>query len=189
MMIEELLKKRNMTKYRLSKLSDVPYSTLNDLCSVKTRLEKCSAETVYRLAKELHVSMEELLAPCFEKRCSFELFKSNLCHKLKELGDTGFVVSTLENGDIRRLFEKGWYPECLYTLAMLDYICNENGIPLCSDYSDIRKARLSRTLYSAGVIAESKALGSDEPKKRAVENAIPEFMHFNIAESEVRDVV
>ena len=60
---------------------------------------------------------------------------------------------------------------------------------LCSDYSDIRKARLSRTLYSAGVIAESKALGSDEPKKRAVENAIPEFMHFNIAESEVRDVV
>ena len=72
---------------------------------------------------------------------------------------------------------------------MLDYICNENGIPLCSDYSDIRKVRLSRTLYSAGVIAESKALGSDEPKKRAVENAIPEFMHFNIAESEVRDVV
>ena len=53
----------------------------------------------------------------------------------------------------------------------------------------MRKVRLSRTLYSAGVIAESKALGSDEPKKRAVENAIPEFMHFNIAESEVRDVV
>ena len=87
MTISELLKKQNMTKYRLSKLSDVPYSTLNDPCSGKTSLERCSAETVYRLAKELHVSMEVLLAPCFEKRCSFELFKSNVCHKLKRLSD------------------------------------------------------------------------------------------------------
>ena len=188
MVIEDLLAKRGMTKYKLAVQAGIPHPTLSDICSGKTKLEKCSAETVFHLAKVLGVSMESLIEPCFG-RIDFELFKSNLCHKLKELGDTGFVVSTLENGDIRRLFEKGWYPECLYTLAMLDYICNENGIPLCSDYSDIRKARLSRTLYSAGVIAESKALGSDEPKKRAVENAIPEFMHFNIAESEVRDVV
>ena len=188
MVIDTLLEKRHMTKYRLAVEAGIPHATLNDICSGKTKLEKCSAETVFHLAKVLGVSMESLIEPCFG-RIDFELFKSNLCHKLKELGDTGFVVSTLENGDIRRLFEKGWYPECLYTLAMLDYICNENGIPLCSDYSDIRKVRLSRTLYSAGVIAESKALGSDEPKKRAVENAIPEFMHFNIAESEVRDVV
>ena len=101
MTISELLERQNMTKYRLSKLSDVPYSTLNDLCNGKTSLEKCSAETVYRLAKELHVSMEELLAPCFEKRCSFELFKSNVCHKLKNLGDIDFLIDALERNEIR----------------------------------------------------------------------------------------
>lgn len=60
MVIESLLQKRKMTKYRLSALSGVPYATLNDICSGKTKLEKCSAETVYKLAKALDVPMELL---------------------------------------------------------------------------------------------------------------------------------
>ena len=57
MMIEDLLVKRQMTKYRLAVLSGVPHATLNDICSGKTKLEKCSAETVYKLAKTLNVPM------------------------------------------------------------------------------------------------------------------------------------
>lgn len=60
MIIEDLLAKRNMTKYRLAVAAEVPHATLNDICSGKTRLEKCSAETVYKLAKALDVSMEML---------------------------------------------------------------------------------------------------------------------------------
>lgn len=60
MIIEDLLAKRNMTKYRLAVAAEVPHATLNDICSGKTRLEKCSAETVYKLAKALDVSMEVL---------------------------------------------------------------------------------------------------------------------------------
>ena len=59
--INEILKQTGMTKYRLSKLSGVPHATLNDLCSGKSRIEKCSAETVYKLSKTLHVSMEVLI--------------------------------------------------------------------------------------------------------------------------------
>lgn len=58
--IEELLDKCNMTKYRLAVQSGIPHATLSDICSGKTRLEKCSAETVYKLAKVLNVSMEML---------------------------------------------------------------------------------------------------------------------------------
>ena len=47
-MVERLLKKRNMTKYRLAVEAGIPHATLNDICSGKTRLEKCSAETVYK---------------------------------------------------------------------------------------------------------------------------------------------
>lgn len=60
MTIENLLKKRNMTKYRLAVDAGIPHATLNDICSGKTRLEKCSAETVYKLAKALGVSMKLL---------------------------------------------------------------------------------------------------------------------------------
>lgn len=60
MIIESLLKKRNMTKYRLAVEAGIPHATLNDICSGKTKLEKCSAETIYKLAKTLGVSMELL---------------------------------------------------------------------------------------------------------------------------------
>ncbi len=60
MIIEDLLAKRNMTKYRLAVEAGVPHATLNDICSGKAKLEKCSAETVYKLGKVLGVSMEVL---------------------------------------------------------------------------------------------------------------------------------
>ena len=60
MIIEELLVKRKYTKYRLAVQAGIPHATLSDICSGKTRIEKCSAETVYRLAKVLNVPMELL---------------------------------------------------------------------------------------------------------------------------------
>ena len=56
-----IIKQSGMTKYRVAKLSGVPHATLNDLCSGKSRIEKCSAETLYRIAKALNVSMESLV--------------------------------------------------------------------------------------------------------------------------------
>ena len=79
----DLIQEKNLSIYRLSKNSGIPYATLNDIVNDKARLEKCKAETVYRLAKELDLSMEDLLAPYISKRCDFELFKSNVCHSLK----------------------------------------------------------------------------------------------------------
>ena len=60
MNINYYLEEKGMTKYRLSKLSGVPYATLNDLFSGKTRIEKCSAETLYKISKLLGRLDEEL---------------------------------------------------------------------------------------------------------------------------------
>lgn len=60
MILDDLLAKRNITKYRLAVQAGIPHATLNDICSGKTKLKKCSAETVYKLAKVLNVSMELL---------------------------------------------------------------------------------------------------------------------------------
>lgn len=63
MTIRETLKEKNMSVYRLAKESRIPYATVNDICSGKASLEKCSGETIYKLAKALELSMEELLTP------------------------------------------------------------------------------------------------------------------------------
>lgn len=66
--INEILSQSGMTKYRLAKISGVPHATLNDLCSGKTRIEKCSGETLYRLATALQVPMESLLEDAMESK-------------------------------------------------------------------------------------------------------------------------
>ena len=189
MTIQEILKENNMSIYKLSKESTVPYATCNDIVSGKAQLEKCSAETVYKIARTLNVSVESILAPCFVKRSSFENFKSTICHRVKELGDIDFIIDTLENRDIRMYFEWKWYPESLYLLAMIDYLSRENGVPLCEEFDDIRRCRLEKPIYPSSVLAMAAASKKEDELRRAEKMAIPEFKRFNIIESEVRNVV
>ena len=79
MNINELLEQKNMTKYRLAKTSGVPQTTIIDICSGKAKIEKCSADTLYKIAKTLDVSMETLIESRMEYRAEFEIFKSNIC--------------------------------------------------------------------------------------------------------------
>ena len=187
MTLREIIARRDTTMYRLAKDSGVPYSTINDVCNGKTRIENISAGTAYRLARALNVSTDELLESSID-RPAFGIFKGNVCHALKEQGDVSFIIHTLESGEIRLLYSKGWYEESLYLLAMLDYVSRENNVPVCSDYADIRATKLDRTVYPSSVLMLSKVLKSEEPKKKALQEAIPEFMRFNIVEADVRNV-
>ncbi|MBR2067164.1 MAG: helix-turn-helix transcriptional regulator [Solobacterium sp.] len=189
MTIQNIIKEKNMSIYRLAKESGIPYATVNDICNGKTRLEKCSAETIYHLSKTLNITMEDLLAPCFIKRPTFENFKSAICHRLKELGDINFLINTLESTEIRDYFDMKWYPECFYLLAMLDYISRENSIPLCNDYDDLRLLKLEKPIYPSGILAIALTMKNNAILKEAEESSIPEFKHFNIIENEVRNVI
>lgn len=39
-------------------------------------------------------------------RCSFDLFRSNVCHKLKELGDIDFLLDSLHDDQIREYYHR-----------------------------------------------------------------------------------
>lgn len=67
MNINKALKQKNMTMYRLAKLSGVPHATLNNICSGQAQIEKCSAETLFKLAKVLDVSIEDLIEDSIKK--------------------------------------------------------------------------------------------------------------------------
>ncbi len=189
MLINDKLIEKNMTMYRLSKESGVPQATLNDICSGKTDLEKCAAGTLYKIAKVLNVSVEDILDSANIIRSEFETFKSNTCHYVKDMGDIDFMIDVLETDQISALYKKRWYPEAFYLLAMVDYLSRENNIPLCTKYDDLRTKKLQKPIYPAGVLLTSEVLKSDEPIKKAEADAIPEFKKFNIMESEVRNVV
>lgn len=188
MKINNIIEKKHISKYRLAKNSGIPYMTINDICSGKANLADCNAKTIYKLSKELGVSMEELLEPYMLPRPAFELFKSNVCHKLKALGDIQFLIDTIESEDIITYYNRCWYPECLYLLAMVDYISRENDVPLCEEYNQYRKLKLNDIIYPSSVLTAAAVSKNNNIKEKALKNAIPEFMRFNIVESEVRNV-
>ena len=133
--------------------------------------------------------MEEQLNPYLVKRTSFENFKSSVCHRLKEQGDIEFITKLLESNEINIYFDRKWYPESLYLLAMLDYISRENDIPICDDYDDLRICKLDEPVYPSSVRAMAIASNDDSVLNEAFDTAIPEFKRFNIVENEVRNVI
>lgn len=192
MIVNDLLEKENMSRYRLSKESGVAMTTITDICSGKADLDKCAAGTLYKIAKVLGVTVDSMLENNSEDkvdyRCSFETFKSNTCHHVKDIGDIDFIIETLEADEIRKLYERSWYREALYLLAMVDYLSRINDLPLCENYNDIRAQKLERPCFPAGVIVSYAATGDERIKEKALANAIPEFLQFNIVEGEVRNV-
>ena len=103
MTINQIINDRGITKYRLAKLSGVPHATLNDICNGKTKIEKCSAETIYKLAQVLSVSMEYLIETSikirdeqYEREHSYEYgLPSYLQHDLDAFKDGLVNNSTL----------------------------------------------------------------------------------------------
>lgn len=195
MNINEIIKEKGLTKYRLAVLSGVPHATLNNICSGQAKIEKCSAETLYKLAQALNVTIEDLIADAVKgadtmpKSLPFELFKSNVCHRVKDCGDIPFIVETLKSDEIRSYYNRRQYPQAFYLLAMVDYLSRENELPLCSAYSDMRRQKLADPVYPESVIAMAKVMGDDSVIAESLDNAIPEFRNFNIAENEVRYVI
>jgi len=194
MYLNDLLTQKRISKYRLAKESGVPQTTIADICSRKARIEKCSADTIYKIAKVLNVSMESLIEQEMEdyvseqKRSSFEVYKSNVCHYVKDKGDIDFIIETLSTDEVRNLYNRKWYPEAFYLLAMVDYLSRENDVPICTNYNDIRSQRLQKLIYPASAVIADTAMNTDKHCKECMEKAIPEFLNFNIVESEVRNV-
>ncbi|MDO4178177.1 MAG: helix-turn-helix transcriptional regulator [Phascolarctobacterium sp.] len=84
MKISKLLKEKNMTQYKLAIQSGVPHATLSDIMNGKTRIEKCSGETLYKISSVLGVSIEDLIRDSIEKAA---IIKSWECGLPKYLQD------------------------------------------------------------------------------------------------------
>lgn len=61
MNLQTMLTNKQMTMYRLSKVSGVAKTTVIDICSGKSSIGGCNADTVLRLSQALGCTMEELM--------------------------------------------------------------------------------------------------------------------------------
>lgn len=119
----------------------------------------------------------------------FELFKSEICHEVKRLGETAFVTETIKSGIIRKTWDEGRYDEALYLLAMTDYLSKRCMMPLCGDYRDLRAQKLAEPLYPRDVILADKLCPEMKWKEKALNESIPEFLRYNIVEGDVFNVI
>ncbi len=190
MQLAMLLIQKKMSIYQCSKLSGIPYTTLLELVKGKTSIEKCTAETIYRLAATLETTMDDLYTRLrtSQTRAAFETFKSNVCHLVKEKGDIDFIIETLQADDIGRYWRLKWYPEAYYMLAMVDYLSRVNQLPLCKNYDSIRGTSLKETIFPRDIELTASLDPSLDIKTQAVAESIPEFIRFNIVEKEIRNV-
>lgn len=190
-MLKDYLKIKKMTVTELSRKSEIPYSTLHELINGVTDYKKCSVETFKKVAEALDLTMDELFtlwnSYSFDIQ-DFELFKSNVCHNLKEFGDLNFLEKTISGTEIESYWSAKMYPEAFYLLAMTDYICNKYEIPLYSKYSDLRTMKLAVLLYPLSAYITSKIEPQQVVFESYTNNAIPEFLKYNIVEKDIYDI-
>jgi hypothetical protein len=118
----------------------------------------------------------------------FEIFKSEVCHMVKDMGDIEFLLNILKSNDIEDYFKKDELLECFYLLGMVDYLCRVNNLPFTDKYNNIRQYKLEKPVFSRGIITICLVMEDEKYKEESLKEAIPEFLQFNIVEAEVRNV-
>jgi len=61
MTINEIMKKKGMSRYRLAIISGIPWTTLSNICYGKKSLTQCDAKTIQKLSNALEMTTEEVL--------------------------------------------------------------------------------------------------------------------------------
>lgn len=183
-MLKDLLKEKKISLYKLAQMTKLPYSTLHDLMNNKKKIEDCSVKILKAISDALSITMDEAYNYCRTYRyVDFELFKSNLQHDLKSMGDGRFIKMMIEEDLVNQYWKQSKRLEAIYVLCMLDYVSERNGIPTYNKYDELRDYKLEEEIYPTAV--NNKWISKEECKKKA----IPVFKEHNIMEVNVDEAV
>lgn len=185
-LLEELLKERNLSVYKFSKISGVAYTTALEYVRGKKSLKNCSIEKFNKFAIVLNLNVDTLwkMAEHYDFDAKkFEIFKGNVGHRLKYLGNEGFINEVLEKDLINEYWELKDCLASVYLISMVDYLCRIGNRPRIDGYDDIRKFKMDFTVYPY-----SFNFMTEDLIRNALKEAIPEFWEHNIIEGDVFNV-
>ena len=121
MTLQELLDQRGISKYKLSKMTGIPKTTIMDICAGRSDIARCSARTVQMIARGLECTMEEIM---------------DLSEEYLEFGLPGFL-----NESILRM-KDAWY-KVDRDIPYLHWDCD-----YCELQSDINNAEVNGMISS-----------------------------------------
>ena len=183
MYIKQYLEDNSISIYKVANSALVAYPTVFNIVNGKVDILNCALGVVKKIADALNLTIDELLTLC-DKNHSFNLFRSEQCHLVNRIGEIDYVIDLLEKKKIDYYWKLDMKAEAFYLLAMLDYLSRRNGLPKCTEYEDIRRYKLEKTVFPADTELSEKLLGKDA-QQEALDHAIPEFLNFNIVECEI----
>lgn len=172
--IKAYLKDKKISIREMSEVTRIPYSTLNDIVNNRVNLEECQYRTLKKIALFLNVSMDALV---YEKE-DFQTFRNKLHHEIKDTDSVEIVLEILETKKIDYYLMHHDNLKALYLLSLLDYFSNQNKIPLCAEYSELRMKKLEKPYYVG-----------DKAQFETCDNCIDEFVKHNIYEGDLYDAV
>lgn len=179
--IKQYLSDNDISLYRFAKDADISYPVVYNIVNGKKDIKNCSYYVVEKLSHALHMDIAVFVDLC-NPRDHFQTFRSEQKHLIKRKGELQYLIEVLENDEIQKAWDEHKKLEAIYLLAMTDYITNKNNIDNCTKYQTIRQYKPDRLIYPADVELEAKLDKNDNSKERALKNAIPEFLSFNIVE-------
>lgn len=113
---------------------------------------------------------------------SFRFFRRSMLEMLNIVsmlndGECLFVEATIEAGTFEKLYDQGCYDAALYTLGLIDYLCDKNDIPRLTMYDKYRGDTMAKTIYCPEA--------EEDPILDCVYflKMIPQFLKFNMIET------
>ncbi len=111
-------------------------------------------------------------------RQDFQTFRNNLHHRLRSIGDIDLLLEILEQRVIDYYEQQEDMLKALYLLSFIDYTSKNHNIPLCSEYSSLRRKKLVPPYYVGDMVPW-----------RDDSNCIDEFVLHNIYEGDLYDAI
>ena len=190
---------RDVTNYagisfdRLVERTGIPASTLSDIMSGRSDLSRCQARTLRKLADGLELSIEELLdLEAFTQELpsptirpvhkliaphAFIFFRNSMLFFLNRLGEKGFIKFVMEKKLIEDMYSKDYYPEALYMIGLIDYLCDKNELPRMKRYDIYRGETMNEPIFAQNNKVNPMTDFS------CFHQVIPQFLKFNFIET------
>lgn len=174
MILKDYLRENKISVRKMSIITSIPYSTLNDIVNNRVDMEECQYKTLKKISEFVNIPIDDLV---YQKE-DFQTFRNKLHHRIKCMDELELLAEILQQKEIEYYYRHEDVLKALYLLSLADYISRRNEIPLCMEYSDLRRKKLIKPYYVGDMVAWREDL-----------NCISEFVSHNIYEGNLYDAI
>ncbi len=202
MYLKKLMEEQNMTRADLSRLSEVPDSTLRDILNGKAQMDRCEAGTLFNIAEALGTTVDEILHHYWREFLEDDDFDDNpkyeyvhdshtlltfydlvdcVIEARKHCNEFSLSVYIIKEHMIEKLYDLGCFRAAFFLLGLVDYIGRKYGMMKAHCFDIYRTYCLDYPVYALSTLEEYDDIDElNEARAYAEAYAIPELAAFNI---------